>query len=655
MVDPLRSRLVGRLPLFAAIVLVLGYYACIPSPRAGLTSNYYPSLARAFLQGRLDLGREDACAKLAELRDPYDADANAGIRGQARIGDLSYYKGRLYLYFGPTPALLAFLPWRLLFGADLDSTRAGLAFAWIGYLANAWLLLSLLRLIVPGLSPRGRAGLVFGLGFATWCPVVLRRLEIYEVAILCAYALASVGMACLWRYLRDGGRRWLVAWALCFGLMLGARPNLAFLGLCLPLAIFLRQAGSTEKDRMRKSLVDCASAGGVVAGCLALLLWYNQARFGNPLDFGHQYQLAGVRVRGRSFFSWSAVALNLFVYLFSSPHLADHFPFIMTRGWEPIALGVGGQVAYMVEGVCSVALLSPICLLAILTWLRCRRVPTGAAAGGQMLLVMGVACAATLGMILTVTGAAVRYVLDFSPWLMIPALIGAAELENRRSRFERGLARMLCRITVIGIFLYSAQYQGLMKRTQPAAFWVLAEMASLPVSWAESLFGLQHGPVEVEFQVSPQPAGSLEMLVGAKGAAIPLGADRPDRHEYFAVEYLSANMVRFYFVRDAGTMMLKSDPVPLGPDTTHRLTLGFGALYPQAPHPRFGDMALGWLANRVLLDLDGRTLIDTRYLRMEAFGSHPRFGSGPDDLGLPPFSGKVIALRHLPPQPVPGQ
>jgi len=80
MAELLRSRIVGRLPLLAAIVLVLAYYACIPSRRVELSSDYYPSLARAFLQGRLDLGRKDECVKLASLRDPYDAYENARIR-----------------------------------------------------------------------------------------------------------------------------------------------------------------------------------------------------------------------------------------------------------------------------------------------------------------------------------------------------------------------------------------------------------------------------------------------------------------------------------------------------------------------------------------------------------------------------------------------
>jgi hypothetical protein len=376
-----------------------------------------------------------------------------------------------------------------------------------------------------------------------------------------------------------------------------------------------------------------------------LLLWYNHARFGSFLEFGQQYQLAGVRVRGRSPFSWSAVPLNLFVYLFSPPDLVDHFSFIMHRAWQPIDLGAG-EVTYMVEGVSSVVLLSPLCLFAILAWLKRRRAPTVPAVGGRMLLVLGVALAATFGMLLAFSGAAVRYLPDFSPWLMITALVGVGlALKNRHGRFEAGLARMFCRITVLCVFLCSAGYRGVRRDTQPVAFGLLALAANLPVSWAESLFGLQHGPVEVEFQVSRQPAGRVEMLIGAEGLSIE---GWPHRHEYFAVEYSSGDMARFYFVQDGGTVLLRSDAVPLCPDATHRLTLAFGALYPQGPHPGFDDMTLSALAGHILLELDGRTLIEASYSRMEALWSHPRFGSGPEAIGLAPFSGKVIALRRPP-------
>jgi hypothetical protein len=459
-------------------------------------------------------------------------------------------------------------------------------------------------------------------------------------------------MACLWRYLRDGGRRWLVGSALSFGLMLGARPNLVVLGLCLPLAICLRQAGLPEKDRMRRIVADCATAGSVLAGCLALLLWYNYARFGNPLEFGQQYQMAGVRVRGRSFFSWGAVFRSLYVYLVSPPRLADHFPFIMCRGWRPTELG-GGKVVYAVEGVCSVVLLSPVCVFAVMAWLKRRRAPTVPAAGGHMLLVLGVAMAAAFATLLAISGAVVRYLLDFSPWLMTPALVGVGlVLADRRGRFQPWLARMSCRMTVLCVFLYSAGYRGLMRDSQPAAFGLMALAADRPVAWAESLWGLQHGPVEVEFQVFRQSVGRVEMLIGAEGVSIP---GRPDRHEYFAVEYMGGDLARFYFVQDGGALVLRSDPVPLGPDATHRLTLGFGALYPQGPPPRFDDTSLDALADRVLLDVDGSRLIEARYLRMEPFSSHPRFGSGPQITGLAPFSGKVIAVRRPSPWPASAQ
>jgi hypothetical protein len=118
---------------------------------------------------------------------------------------------------------------------------------------------------------------------------------------------------------------------------------------------------------------------------------------------------------------------------------------------------------------------------------------------------------------------------------------------------------------------------------------------------------------------------------------------------------MGGDLARFYFVQDGGALVLRSDPVPLGPDATHRLTLGFGALYPQGPPPRFDDTPLDALADRVLLDVDGSRLIEARYLRMEPFSSHPRFGSGPQITGLAPFSGKVIAVRRPSPWPASAQ
>jgi hypothetical protein len=48
--------------------------------------------------------------EISALPDPYDSVAN----GPYRLHDASFYKGRYYLYFGPVPAVVLFLPFSLL-------------------------------------------------------------------------------------------------------------------------------------------------------------------------------------------------------------------------------------------------------------------------------------------------------------------------------------------------------------------------------------------------------------------------------------------------------------------------------------------------------------------------------------------------------------
>src|ERR1041385_1227713 len=101
-------------PLAAVCGLVIGVYLCMV--RSGmlevLSSNpadaYYNLLVRGFRAGQLSL-QEEVPPGLAQLADPYDPTANAVYWAfPHRMLDLSYYKGRLYLYFGITPALVLF-------------------------------------------------------------------------------------------------------------------------------------------------------------------------------------------------------------------------------------------------------------------------------------------------------------------------------------------------------------------------------------------------------------------------------------------------------------------------------------------------------------------------------------------------------------------
>src|ERR1017187_7958738 len=71
------------------------------SPNAA--STHYNLLVQGFRAGHLSMEME-VPPGLAQLADPYDPAANAPYRiTPYRLHDLSYYKGRLYLYHGVTP------------------------------------------------------------------------------------------------------------------------------------------------------------------------------------------------------------------------------------------------------------------------------------------------------------------------------------------------------------------------------------------------------------------------------------------------------------------------------------------------------------------------------------------------------------------------
>jgi len=86
---------------------------------------YYNLLVRGFRAGQLDL-KTEVPAGLAHLADPYDPVANANyllVDGHP-LWDLSYYHGKLYLYYGVTPALVLFWPYAALTGHYLGHKDA---------------------------------------------------------------------------------------------------------------------------------------------------------------------------------------------------------------------------------------------------------------------------------------------------------------------------------------------------------------------------------------------------------------------------------------------------------------------------------------------------------------------------------------------------
>ena len=111
--------------LGAVCALVIGVYAYtahsgfLASSSLNAADTYYNLLVQGFRAGQLNLKKE-VPPGLAQLADPYDPDCQCSAIG---VLDLSYYKGKLYLYFGVTPAVVLFWPYVALTGHYLSSKR----------------------------------------------------------------------------------------------------------------------------------------------------------------------------------------------------------------------------------------------------------------------------------------------------------------------------------------------------------------------------------------------------------------------------------------------------------------------------------------------------------------------------------------------------
>src|SRR4029453_8864333 len=119
------SRLAGNLSLACTFLLIVSFYfwtACtsgasvVPAP---VLDEPYNLLAKGYLSGHLGLSPWPAPELLA-LPDPYEPTANA----RWKIHDAALFKDRYYLYFGPTPALLVFAPFRLATSLDFPQSLA---------------------------------------------------------------------------------------------------------------------------------------------------------------------------------------------------------------------------------------------------------------------------------------------------------------------------------------------------------------------------------------------------------------------------------------------------------------------------------------------------------------------------------------------------
>jgi hypothetical protein len=527
---PARARVaaVDRVTVALGAVFVVGavFYlwtaaTSYPFTVDGVQNNPYNLLANAFLHLHLSVGRPPA--GLLRLPEPYDPIANSTFQLHPRnIHDFALYHGRLYLTWGPAPAIVLLVPLHLLGLEPSTSLTAGLfAVAGLGFA------LATLRVVVRQLGGVALWLCVVAaltLTLASAVPFLLRRPEVYEEAIAGGFCFAMAGVwlaSCALARRRTSTMRLALA-SLCFGLAAGSRLTLGLTALVL-VPVYL----SLRSRRPHSELL--AALLAPVGACLALLAAYNFARYGNPLEVGENYVLSGINQHKAHFGAFGYVPPGAWFYLFSPPRLSLLFPFLVLAP-PPVSYPATLPAAYEAFEITGGLLpMAPIvAFLAALPWIWRRRPAWLGPLGAPLLILAGAGAAAMVFLSYEFFATTERYEVDFAALFLFGALAAWLALCGH----VRGRWRPLVRVggaalaawgCVTGLAISFTGYADLLAVNHPAT-WTKLERATAPLS--EAMAALSGGPVlaEVEalkvFQTGTRTYTSFESPVKAFGVGV---------------------------------------------------------------------------------------------------------------------------------------
>jgi tetratricopeptide (TPR) repeat protein len=417
---------------FLVCGLVIAFFAWVAQPsfrsldHPRPQDSFYNLLVQGFCAGQLNL-KTPVSPQLVQLADPFAT--NAVYPGD--VFGMSYYKEKLYIYWGVTPALTLVWPYFTLTGHYLSDRGAVVIFFAFGFLAMAWLLRAIGNCCFPEAGSWIMAGVILAMGLAVgtlinlsfWC-------DVNEVAEVCGFAFSMLALAAVWRSLKEPEHpfKWLVCASLAYGLALGARPSL-WCGAVILLAPVAQAwpAGIGPGSRRRTGLLLAAALGPLALVGLGLLL-YNFLRFDNASEFGWRYELQrAYRSDAARPFGLAYLWFNFQFYFLQAMHWGRHFPFLQLAPTPapPIGnVGVGKSCG-------GILLLTPVVWLALaspLVWKRARGNEHSALrwllAALCSLFAMGLL---TMCLFFAVTS---RYALEFLPALLLVSMIGFLAVES---------------------------------------------------------------------------------------------------------------------------------------------------------------------------------------------------------------------------------
>lgn len=407
----------------SAIGFVFIIYFWYGSPKyESQNSVYYAKLATAFKKGHLYLNEKPSKALLA-LDNPYDYEQRVASGADDSLWDVSFYDQNFYLYWGPVPAILLmpigfesldhlgdqWLVYLFLFGLLVYSSLIGYQL-WQNANKNIPAWLSPLTLLVIGLSPP-----------LLW---ILINPRVYEVAIIGSQFFFIGG--CYWAYLALKRKQIRslelilssIHWALALGTRLTILPSIIFTSFVLFVHIY-QLAKTSGNMSIKYSAMNLALPILIVG---MLLGWYNWQRFDSVFESGVTYILtANDFTKAESLFSPSNIKENLKNYFYYPVVNQARFPYIRPT-----------ENTFSNERMAGILFTSPFLFLFSFSirWMVPKSNGIKEIAEKRIAFMFLGSSLISLSIILTFYFPTARYAADFTPALLLLALINLRQISK---------------------------------------------------------------------------------------------------------------------------------------------------------------------------------------------------------------------------------
>lgn len=306
----------------------------------GDNAQQYSYLAEAMADGRLSL-EIDPPEWLVEMDNPYDKGARDQLQketGEEYLWDVAYYDGHYYVYFGAVPVILFYLPFYLLTRASFP-TAIGVLVAVLAFILGCTALLDrFARYHFKRVSLGLYLLLQLPLIFCSGTMYLVKHPTFYSLPIMLALAFSVWGLYLWMRGRRSSHSRLCYALgSACMALVIGCRPQMVLLSF-IAFPLFWRIYISEGRIRTKRGASEFACLIAPYVVVIAVIMWYNAARFGSPFDFGSNYNLTTNDMTRRG---WDAgrILPALFAFFVQTPYTIGTFPFLQACTFDTTYMG----------------------------------------------------------------------------------------------------------------------------------------------------------------------------------------------------------------------------------------------------------------------------------------------------------------------------